>query len=205
MTVQTVVPDAPASRPSSGPQPHRAIARRALIIGLAPVIAYAVVRPLVGSDALGLAIAGAIPLIYAFGRAPSRHRIDSVAIVVSIGYALGCIASLLTGGNSLPLKLHEAAITFAIGLVLLIAVLIRRPIPVTRWLRVPPTEQLDSTLGIMLGGFLLLHALLHLALAVSLSTASYLVMSRVVNWATLAVGMLCLSAYLRRIRTTSLT
>jgi hypothetical protein len=128
MTVQTVIPDARTSRPPSGPQPHRAIARRASIIGLAPVIAYAVVRPLVNSDALGLAIAGAIPLIYAIGRALSRHRIDTVAIVVSIGYALGCITSLLTVGSSLPLKLHEAAITFAIGLVLLMAVLIRRPL-----------------------------------------------------------------------------
>ena len=50
----------------------------------------------------------------------------------------------------------------------------------------------------MIGGFLVLHALLHVALAVTLSTTSYLVMSRIVNWGTIAVGVLCLSAYLRR-------
>ena len=52
----------------------------------------------------------------------------------------------------------------------------------------------------MIGGFLVLHALLHLALAVSLSTSSYVVASQVVEWGTLAIGALGLSAYLRHLR-----
>jgi hypothetical protein len=45
-----------------------------------------------------------------------------------------------------------------------------------------------------------LHAALHIALAVTLATTTYLVVSRVAGWTTLAVGVLCLSTYLRRAR-----
>jgi hypothetical protein len=52
----------------------------------------------------------------------------------------------------------------------------------------------------LIGGFLVLHALLHLTLALTLPTASYLIMSRAINWATIVVGAICLSTYLRRVR-----
>jgi hypothetical protein len=124
-----------------------------------------------------------------------------VGSVSSIGFALGCLASLLAGGSSLPLKLHEAAVTFALGLVLLGAVLIRRPVPMGRLLRVPGADRrLDATLSVMVGGFLILHALLHVALAVSMSTTTYVVAGRIVNWATIALGATALYAYLRRVR-----
>ena len=105
------------------------------------------------------------------------------------------------GGNSLPLELHEAAITIFVGLALLIAVAVRRPLPIGRLLRVPcATTQLDASLSVMFGAFLLLHALAHVALAVSLSTIDYLVVGRIVNWVVIAVGALSLASYLRRVR-----
>lgn len=168
---------------------------------LAPVLAYAIVRPLVGSDALALGIAGAIPVVYSIGLAAVRWRIDPLALLTAIGFSLACLASVLAGGSSLPLKLHEAAITFGIALVTLVAVVIGRPLPAGRFLRVPSaTRAIDSALGAMIGGFLVLHALVHLALAVSLSTGSYVVASRVVDWGTLAIGALGLSAWLRHLR-----
>ena len=180
---------------------NRAALRRTALIMLAPVLAYAVVRPLVGSDALALGIAGAIPVVYSIVLAAVRRRIDPLALLTAIGFSLACLASVLAGGSSLPLKLHEAAITFGIGLVMLVAVVIGRPLPAGRLLRVPSaTRAIDSALGAMIGGFLVLHALLHLALAVSLSTGSYVVASRVVDWGTLAIGALGLSAYLRHLR-----
>jgi hypothetical protein len=60
------------------------------------------------------------------------------------------------------------------------------------------TPQLDTTLSVMVGAFLVLHALLHLALAVSLSTSQYLVAGRAVNLATILAAALCLFAYRRR-------
>ena len=84
---------------------------------------------------------------------------------------------------------------------MVVAVVLGRPLPAGRVLRVrPTTKAIDSALGAMIGGFLVLHALLHLVVAVSLSTSSYLVASRVVNWGTIAVGALALSAYVRRLR-----
>jgi hypothetical protein len=180
---------------------NRATLRRIALVMLAPVVAYGLVRPLVGSDALALGVAGAIPVVYSIELAAVSRRIDPLALLTAIGFSRVCVASVLAGGSSLPLKLHEAAITFGIGLVMLVAVVIGRPLPAGRVLRLPSaTRAIDSALGAMIGGFLVLHALLHLALAVSLSTSSYVVASRVVDWGTLAIGALGLSACLRRLR-----
>jgi hypothetical protein len=76
-----------------------------------------------------------------------------------------------------------------------------RPLPLGRILKVPPADRrLDATLNAMIGGFLVLHALLHLALALTLPTATYLVAGRAVNWAAIGAGALCLYSYLRRAR-----
>jgi hypothetical protein len=49
-------------------------------------------------------------------------------------------------------------------------------------------------------GIVVLHGLLHVILAVALPTGAYLVASRVVNWGRIAVGLIALSAYVRRLR-----
>jgi hypothetical protein len=175
--------------------------RRGVLLMVAPLVAYALLRPLVSSDTLGLAITAAIPILYSVALALLRRRMDFIALLSAVGFSLACLISVLTGGNALPLKLHTALITFGVGLVLLIAVLIHKPVPIARLLRVAsPHMQLDSSLGAMIGGFLVLHALLHFALAVSLSTSSYLVAGRIIDWGTIALGVLGLSAYLRRSR-----
>jgi hypothetical protein len=184
-----------------GVRRNRAALRRTALIVLAPLLAYGLVRPLVGSDALALGIAGVIPVTYSIVLAAARRRIDPLALLTAIGFSLASVASVIAGGSSLPLKLHEAAITFGIGLVMLVAVVIGRPLPAGRLLRIPSaTKAIDSALGAMIGGFLVLHALLHLALAASLSTSSYIVVSRVVDWGTIAAGALVLSAYVRHLR-----
>jgi hypothetical protein len=186
------VPDIPFSRKA---------ARRAALLMLIPVVVYALVRPYVSSDTLALGIASAIPILYSLGLAIFRHEFDPIALVSGIGFAVACVVAVLTGGNSLPLKLDEAFITFAVGIVLLVAVVIRRPFPLGRLLRIPDADsRVNSALGAMIGAFLVLHAVLHFVLAVSLSTGSYLVLSRVVNWGTLVVGGLLLSLYVRRLR-----
>jgi hypothetical protein len=175
--------------------------RRAALLTVFPLAAYALARPLVSSDTPALAIAAAVPILYSIVLALLRRRMELFAVLSAVGFSLACLISVLTGDSSLPLKLHEALITFTVGLGLLIAVLIRRPLPVARLLRVrSPDPQLDSSLGALIGGFLVLHALLHLALAVSLSTGAYLIAGRAINVGTIAVGALALSAYLRRTR-----
>lgn len=173
--------------------------RRGVLLMASPLVAYALVRPAVSSDALGLAIAAAIPILFSIVLALVRRRVDPLAGLATVGFSLACVIAVLTGGSSLPLKLNEAFITFGIGVVLVLASLIRRPLPIARLLRIThPDRQLDSALGAMIGGFLVLHALLHLALAVSLSTSSYLVAGRAIDWGTIALAVLGLAVFLRR-------
>lgn len=200
MTSSTDIPAPNASLPTM--KISKQALRRAVLLMVSPLVVYAVVRPIVSSDALGLAIAAAIPVLYSIVLAFVRRRIDPVAGLSAVGFSVACLISVLTGGSSLPLKLHEAFITFGIGVVLIIAVLIQRPVPIARLLRVPsPDRHIDSSIGAIVGGFLILHALLHFALAASLSTSSFLVAGRIIDWGTIAVGGLCLSVYLRRART----
>jgi hypothetical protein len=167
----------------------------------APAGVFAVVRPLVSTDALALAIAAAGPIAYSVGLAVIRRRVDALAVVSAIGFAIACVVSASTGAGSLPLKLHEASLTFAIGIVQLLAVLVGRPLPIAWLLRVPDSGARDDrSLGAAIGGFLVLHALLHFVLAVELSTSAYLVAGRAIDWATIALGVLGLSAYRRRLR-----
>jgi hypothetical protein len=195
---ETAVPELPGGR--------RALLRlvRGLAVLVVPSIAYFVVRPLVSSDAAALALAGALPLAYQIVLVLVRRRVDPWALVSGLGFAVGCLVSLLAGGSSLPLKLHVAAVTFVAGLVLLTAALVRRPVPLARLLRVPHADRrLNATLGVMIGGFLVLHALLHLALAITLPTATYVIAGRAIDWATIALAAACLYAYVRRLRRTT--
>jgi hypothetical protein len=197
MTTPSLASD-PNTAKAAQPTPRYTLARAGAVLGL-PLVLYLAVRPVLGSDTAALAVAGAAPLLYDVALVAVRRRVDPLGVLAAIGYALGCAVSVLMGGSSLPLKLHEAAVTIVVGLALLIAVAVRRPLPVARLLRVPcPSTQVDTSLSVMIGAFLLLHALAHVALAVSLSTIDYLVVARIVNWATIAIGALSLSAYLRR-------
>lgn len=181
--------------------PSKATRMRAVLLLLAPVVAYGLVRPLVSSDALALGVGAAIPVIYGIALAIAQRRVDPIAVLSAIGFSLACLISVLTGGSSLPLKLNEAFITFGLGWLLLVAVLLRRPLPIGRLLRVPTTDKrTDSSLGAMIGGFLVLHALVHFGLAESLPTSSFLTVSRVVDWGTVALFLLALRAYVRRRR-----
>ena len=73
--------------------------------------------------------------------------------------------------------------------------------PVSRALKVPHADRrLDASLSVIIGAFLVLHALLHLALALTLSTDTYLTAGRAVDWATLGIGVLSLYSYLRGLR-----
>jgi hypothetical protein len=170
---------------------------RSFLAPLASVVAYFVVRPWMHSDAAALAVAGAIPALYAIVAAVVWRRTEFIALLSAAAFALACVASLLAGGSSLPLKLHEAALAFVLGIVLLAAVAIRRPLPVSRVLKAPSD---DERLGALIGAFLILHSLLQLALALNMSTAVYLTAGRVVGWAVLAAGAFGLWTYLRYLR-----
>jgi hypothetical protein len=146
---------------------------------------YFGVRPAIASDAAALAIAGAVALLANLALLATRRRVDPLAVMTAVSFALACVGSLLAAGNPLPLKLHEAAVTFVLGLLLLGGALAGRP-------------HRDRALSAIVGTFLVLHSLLHLALALTLSTAEYVTVGRAVNLATFALGAACLYAYAHR-------
>jgi hypothetical protein len=182
---------------------RRRAAARGLLGPLAATIGYFIARPLMHSDAGALAVAGAVPAVYAAVAAVLWRRIETIALLSAAAFALACVVSLLAGGSSLPLKLHEAGLTFILGLVLLVAVVIHRPIPIGRFLKAPDGPRAsDETLGALVGAFLVLHALLQLVMALMMSTSEYLTVGRVISWAILGAGLLGLWSYLRGLAAT---
>jgi hypothetical protein len=154
---------------------------------------------LLSSDTVRLAISAAKPLVYSVVLVLAKGRAEPIAILVAAALAAGCAGSVLAGGSKLPLELHEAALSFGIGLVLLAAAMLDRPLPLARLLCMEEApKRTDATLNVLIGGFLVLHALLHLALALTLSTTAYVVAGRIVNLTTIGVGALFLLAYRRR-------
>jgi hypothetical protein len=198
--------ETPSGRVTQQASPQRrkdaaALVTKILVLALVPLIAYFVIRPHVISDTAALALAGAIPAIYSISVALVRRRVDLWGLVTSAGFAVSCIVSVLTGGSSLPLKLPDAAITLILGLALLAAIIVGRPLPIGRLVKVPLADRrIDAILGSLIGAFLILHALLTVALALLLPTASYLTAARAVNWLFIGMGMLSLWLYLRHLR-----
>lgn len=174
-------------------------AARRLLVPAAPALVYFGVRPAVASDAAALAVAGAAALVANLVLPASGRRVDPLAVLTAVSFALACVGSLPAAGNPLPLKLHEAAVTFLLGLLLLAGVLVQRPLPIGRYVHLPHSgTQRDMALSALIGSFLVLHSLLHLALAMTLSTADYVTVGRAVNLATFALGAACLYAYVHR-------
>lgn len=109
-----------------------AVARRlvvsTVVAGVAPVLTYVVVRPRVESTAVALAITFAVPVAWAALTALWHWRLDLDGALTIGAYGLGLVVTILSGGSALPLKLHSAAETGALGVACLVSVVSRRPL-----------------------------------------------------------------------------
>ena len=109
-----------------------ALARRVIVTtivaGIAPVVTYLVVQPHVGSTAVALAIAFALPVAWAGLNALWHRSLDLDGMLTIGAYGLGLVFAVLSGGSALPLKLHSAAETGAVGVACLGSVVLRRPL-----------------------------------------------------------------------------
>jgi intracellular septation protein A len=174
-------------------------ARGMLLLGLAPAAIYFVAHLVVSSTTVCLALGGGIPMLYQLAECLRGRRPQTLALLSSVGFCVAGIVALATGGSSLPLKLYDPLITFGFGAVLVGAVVMGRPLPVGRFVKVPAEKH--RALGLLLGGFLVAHAMLTVVLAVSLPTSTYVALSKTVGWGTIALGVVGLSTYCRRQRT----
>jgi hypothetical protein len=135
----------------------------------------------VSNDATALAIAGAIPIAWTLARLAWQRRLDPIGAVSALSFGVALLVSLVLGGNALVLKLHEAPLTGAFGLVCLISVAVRRPL-LPAVLRLfgrtnQTTIRQATTATLVVGATLLIDALTRVMLAVTLPTSVFLAVS----------------------------
>lgn len=185
----------------ASPSPRAGLWRRIgpsiVISTIVPLAVYTALRPHVGSDATALLVAAAVPAVFTLAKLVWLRRFDPIGVVAVCGFAVAALVLVVTGGNPIALKLHEALLTGPLGLVLLASAAIGKPLHrvVLRMAarRNPALERaarLSSTVvTVLLGATMTLHALVLLMLAVSLPTQTYLEVSRPAGLAVLAVGV----------------
>ncbi|HYA45503.1 MAG TPA: VC0807 family protein [Acidimicrobiales bacterium] len=181
-----------------------ALARRvivsALVAGVAPVVTYIVVRPHVQSTAVALAITFAVPVVWAGLSGLWHWRLDLDGILTIGAYGLGLVVTILSGGSALPLKLHSAAETAAVGVACLVSVVFRRPLLLVglrilarqrrrrrgAWRKAfaePALRHTFSVITILVGVGLLVEAASQVALALALPTIVFVAVSLPVRFA----------------------
>lgn len=206
----------PAAERPEAVRSLRALAPSLLLNLLAPIVVYTLVRPSVGSDTGALVIGAAIPVLRTVGLFALRRRIDLVGVLAIGGFALSLAVTAIFGGNPLLLKLHpEVVLTGGIGVLLLGSAAVGRPVlpaalrllargdpartrRMERLARDPTRQRAIGVVTVLLGLTLLIHALALLALALTLPTSSYLLVSQLAGWAVLVAGGLLIIWYVRQ-------
>ena len=185
---------------------RKKLAMSLAINGLVPVALYALLRTLFANDVTALAIAGAVPAVRTLAVWIIRRRIDWISALAVLGFAIAFAVALLTDGDTLLFKVHGSLLTGGIGIVLLLSAVIGKPLlsPIMQALgrnnhelsNVPTARPSnpESTKRIMqvtalIGLVLLIDAVTHIILALTLPTSIFLPLSRVINWVILSSGL----------------
>ena len=99
-----------------------------LISRIAPVLSYFLIRPHLPNDVAALAIAWFIPVLWTLISSLWRRRLNVLGMLGVAAYGITLGISISTGAGSLPLKLHHAVVGGLVGLVFLGSVAIGKPI-----------------------------------------------------------------------------
>lgn len=180
----------------------RKIGLSVVISAVVPLVVYTVLRPHVGGDATALLVAAAVPAVFTLAKLAWRRRLDPIGVIAVGGFGIAVFVLVATGGDPIVLKLHEAVVTGPLGLVCLASVAIGKPLhqvvlrlvsrrkpELDRLLRAPGARRTSMVVTALLGATMVVHALVLLALALSLPTRTYLEVSRPIGLAVLAVGL----------------
>ncbi len=197
------------SRPPSPPaRPFRLLAGL-----LVPVIAFVVLHQALGNATKALAITEAIPSLWVLAYAVSRRRIEPVGVIAFAGFGIALLVTIASGGSALPLELHRALFSGAVGLACLISLAARRPLlsiakakleapPATR--PKPDTPDGHHALAVLtaiIGVMFLTNAAAQIILAFTVSTSTFGVVAHVATWAIIGTGLAVCALYLRRMQT----
>jgi hypothetical protein len=100
-----------------------------LLAGLVlPLVAYLIVRALIGSTIGALVITDAIPSAWLLAVGIARRRVDPITALSATTVMIALAAYALTGGDPLAIKLRRGAVTGTIGLAGLASVVFGRPL-----------------------------------------------------------------------------
>ncbi len=204
-----------SSESNEKPNIHNFRSRILISLGinaLVPLLVYTFLRPLFPSDSIALAVAAAIPVLRTLSLWLARRRVDWIGLYAVLGFAIALIITVFLGGNPLLLKIHSSLLTGSIGIVLLVSALLKRPLllpllqafssqnpamanAVSQRAAQAENQRRIWVSTLVMGGVLLMDAVAHVILALTLPTETFLVASRLANWGILGGGILYL--YLR--------
>ncbi len=207
----------PPSRPDYEEERRQQIAkaRRTALAALGPVVIYLLLRRVVGTDTVALAITAALPTAWVVTMFAWRRQVEWIGVLVVAIFLIVMGLTVLSGGSSLPLKLRNAGFAGVLGLICVVSVLVRRPLPILllqiRARRDPeladglermshnkPLVHALAVITALVGITLLVSAAVQTILALTLSTTEFVGSTPVVRWIIYAAGAIPIVWYLRR-------
>jgi hypothetical protein len=184
---------------------------------LLPLVAYLLIRAVIGSATGALAITTAIPAIWLLGDWIIRRRLDPVGVIVLVT-AIGALAVFaMTGGDPLALKLRRGAVTGPIGIVALASIALGRPLLLLvaeNVARLNPDRRADlearmadpsrrrfvTILTAIVGVTFTIDGVSQIALAIVVPTGSFVADSTVARVADYGIGLIIAAWYIRHQR-----
>jgi hypothetical protein len=181
---------------------------------LLPLVAYTIIRAMIGSATGALAITTAIPAIWLVVVGIARRQLDPVGVIVLVTTVVALAGFALTGGDTLALKLRRGAVTGPMGLAALASVALSRPAlllvaehaaklnPDRRGemearLADPRRRRVGTILTAIVGAVLTLDGASQIALALAVPTGSFVADSTAARIIVVGTGLIITATYLR--------
>lgn len=178
---------------------------RLLAALLVPVLLFIALDNALGNELLALAIVELIPVAWALAYGFSQGRLDPIALAAAIVLLAALAVSIAEGGSAMPLKLRRGLVTGTLGCACLASVMAGRPL-LPRAIGLvgyawPQSQRLHRVLQPYSGGSsaavltaivgvtLLLDAAAQVTLALTVSTAVFLLTAKLARTVIFTVGI----------------
>jgi hypothetical protein len=172
---------------------------------LFPVLLYIALDNALNNELLALAIVELIPVAWALGYGFSQRRLDPIALAAALVLLAALAVSIADGGSAMPLKLRRGLVTGTLGCACLASVVAGRPL-LPQAIRLvgyawPQSQRLHRILAPYSGGgsaavltaivgvTLLVDAIAQVTLALTVSTAVFLLTAKLARTAIFAAGI----------------
>lgn len=173
-----------------------------IISWLIPLVIYTLLHSFSVKDKYAFAISAAVPVIRTTVLIIWRRKVDWIGLFGIAGFGAAFLITAVTGGSSLPLKLYHPLITGLLGIALLVSVAIGKPLllVIIRAFRGRTGSNLGnqtyagglgskrfSIVTALIGVILIADATIHIIMALTLSTGKFMISSRAVTIAIVAL------------------